>query len=73
VAQPLRSRLRPSRRSGLTSPDPVPTPDAARQPAPQPPTQAPDKPQNRQRQAEHALKALIDENHSHEISRWIEA
>jgi hypothetical protein len=73
VAQPLRSRLRTARRSGLTSPDPVRTPDAARQPAPQPPTQTPDKPQNRQRQAEHALKALIDENRSHENSRWIEA
>jgi hypothetical protein len=46
---------------------------AGRQPALQPQPQAPDKPQNRQRQAKHALKALIDENRSHEISRWIEA
>jgi hypothetical protein len=69
MAQPLRSRLRAARRSGLTSPDPVRIPDAARQPASQPRPEAPDKPQNRQRQAKHALKALIDENHSHKASR----
>jgi hypothetical protein len=55
----------PARRNGLTSPDPVRTPDAARQPAPSPPTKAPDKPQNRQRQAKHAVKALTDENGKH--------
>jgi hypothetical protein len=36
MPQPLRSRLRATRRSDLTSPDPVRTPDAARQPAPAP-------------------------------------
>ena len=48
MAEPARRRLRPARRSGLTSPDPVRTrhgrhghPD----PAPEPGT--PDKPQNR--------------------------
>ena len=61
MAQPLRSRLRPARRSGLTSPDPVRTPTPQGHPAPAP-NQAPDKPQNRQRQAKHALKALTDEN-----------
>jgi hypothetical protein len=62
MAQPLRSSHRPARRSGLTSPDPVrlPTPTAAQ--APRPPTRTPDKPQNRQRQAKHALKAPFDEN-----------
>jgi hypothetical protein len=62
MGQPLRSRLRAARRSGLTSPDPVRTPDAERQPAPALQTEAPDKPQNRQRQEKHAVKALTDEN-----------
>ena len=62
MGQPLRSCLRAARHSGLTSPDLVRTPDAARQPAPAPQTEAPDKPQNRQRQAKHAVKALTDEN-----------
>jgi hypothetical protein len=73
MAEPLRSRLRPARRSGLTSPEPVPNPNARQGTPPQAPTQDPDKPQNRQRQAKHALKALPDENSSHEINRWIEA
>jgi len=63
MAQPLRNRLRPARRNGLTSHDPVRTPNAY--PAPRPPAPAPrtpDKPQNRQRQAKHALKAPTDEN-----------
>jgi Transposase DDE domain group 1 len=54
-------------------PRPGPHPHAARQPAPQPRPQAPDKPQNRQRREKYALKAPADENHSHKISRWIEA
>ena len=62
MAQPLRSRLRAARHSGLTRPDPVRTPDAARQPAPAPDPRTPDKPQNRQRQEKHAVKALTDEN-----------
>jgi hypothetical protein len=40
MAEPLRSRLRPARRSGLTSPDPGPHPSmparAHRPPAPDP-------------------------------------
>ena len=72
VAEPLRSRLRPARRSGLTSPEQVRTPDARQgNTAPSPQTKPPDKPQNRQRQEKHALKAITDENSSHEISRWI--
>jgi hypothetical protein len=73
MAEPLRSRLRTTRRSGLTSPDPVRTPTPARAAVPSPQPKAPDKPQNRQRQAKHALKALTDENDSREINRWIEA
>jgi hypothetical protein len=62
MAQPLGNCLRPARRSGLTSPDPVRTPDARQGTRPQDLNQHPDKPQNRQRQAKHALKALIHEN-----------
>jgi hypothetical protein len=72
VAEPLGSRLRPARRSGLTSPEPVLTPRPAGHTA-TPPTQNPDKPQNRQRRSRHALKAPTDENSSHEINRWIKA
>jgi hypothetical protein len=62
MALPLRSRLRPARRSGLTSPDPVrnPTPAQAHRPEHRSPG-TPDKPHNRQRQEKHALKALADE------------
>jgi len=73
MAEPLRGRLRPARRSGLTSPDPVRTPKARQSSQPQPPAKAPDKPQNRQRQGKRALKALANENGSRELSRWIEA
>jgi len=73
MAEPLRGRLRAARRSGLTSPETVRTPTPARAASPQPRPKAPDKPQNRQRQEKHALKALTNENSSHEISRWIEA
>jgi hypothetical protein len=63
MAQPLRSRLRAARSSGLTSPDPVPVPENARQRTPSPaPAQAPDKPHNSQRQAKHALKAPANDN-----------
>ena len=62
MAQPLRSRLRPARHSGLTSPDPVRTSNAARPPVLSPQTKAPDKPQNRQRQEKHALTTPADEN-----------
>ena len=58
MAEPLRSRLRPARRSGLTSPDPVRNPHARQGTPPQAPRPGtPDKPQNRQRQGKHALKA----------------
>jgi hypothetical protein len=40
-----------------------PTPPGSQPPSPKP--KAPDKPQNRHRQAKHALKALIDENAKH--------
>jgi hypothetical protein len=62
MAEPLRSGLRPARRSGLTSPDPVRTPRPHGHTAPRPQIQGPDKPQNRPRQAKHTLKALTDEN-----------
>jgi len=62
MAESLRSRLRATRHSGLTSPDPVRTPHAARPASPQPRTSTPDKPQNRQRQGKRTLKALTDEN-----------
>ncbi len=74
MAEPLRSRLRPARRSGLTSPDPVRHHTPARAtPLQAPDRGTPDKPQNRQRQAKHALKTLTGENSSHEINGWIEA
>ena len=41
MAQPARRRLRPARRSGLTSPEPVRTPTAARPPEPRPRAQEP--------------------------------
>ena len=62
MAQPVRSCLRPARRSGLTSPDPVRAPQRRKAARPQPQTKAPDKPQNRQRQEKHALKAPANEN-----------
>jgi hypothetical protein len=63
MAQPLRSRLRAARRTGLTSPDPVRNPNARQgSPTPAPGQRNPDKPQNRQRQAKHARKAITDEN-----------
>jgi hypothetical protein len=57
MAQPLGSRLRPARHSGLTSPDQVRTPDAATAADPSPHSQDPDKPQKRQRRDTHARKA----------------
>ena len=60
--QPLRSRLRATRRSGLTSPNPVRPPTPRGNPPPALRTEAPDKPQNRQRQVKHAVKAPADEN-----------
>jgi hypothetical protein len=60
--EPLRDRLRAARQGGLTSPDPVRNPDARQARRPQPPARTPDKPQDRQRQAKHALKAFTDEN-----------
>jgi hypothetical protein len=62
MAQPLRGRLRPARRSGLTSPDPVHNPHARQGTPLLSPNRSPDKPPNSQRQAKHALKALTDEN-----------
>jgi len=59
MAEPLRSRLRAARRSGLTSPAPVRHHTPARAtPLQAPDRGTPDKPQNRQRQAKHALKPL---------------
>jgi hypothetical protein len=62
MAQPLGRRLRPARRHGLTSPDPVRTPDGPRgHPETPTPAQDPvDKPQNRQRQEKHARKPLVE-------------
>ena len=63
MAEPLGSRLRAARRSGLTSPDPVSTPPRRHGTLLQAPDRGtPDKPQNRQRQARHACKALTAEN-----------
>lgn len=73
MAQPLRSRLRTARRSGLTSSETVRNHTAPRPPVPSPLPKTTDKPQNRQRQQKHALKALADENGQQEIRRWIEA
>ena len=73
MAEPLGSSLRPAPRSGLTSPEQVRTHDARQATRPQPPARGPDKPQNRQRQAKHALKALTNENAHHQFIRWIEA
>jgi hypothetical protein len=74
MAQSLGSCLRPARRSGLTSPDPVRTPDARQGTWPQDPrTSTPDKSQNRQRQAKHARKSPHPRERLCEISRWIEA
>jgi hypothetical protein len=73
MAQPPRSRLRAARRSGLTSPDQVRTPMPPGNQPSGPDPRPPDKPHHRERQENHALKALTDENRSHEISRWIEA
>jgi hypothetical protein len=73
MGQPVRSGLRAARCSGLTSPDPVRFLTPARAPRPSPATKAPDKPQNRQRQARHAPQSLYQRERLHEISRWIEA
>jgi integrase len=74
VGQPVRGRLRPARRSGLTSPDPVRTPHARPGTPPQiPGRRTPDKPQNRQRQGKHTRKAPPKRTAQPEISRWIEA
>jgi hypothetical protein len=55
---------------------PAPTRSAISRPPghadPSPPSRTPDKPQNRQRQAKHAPKALTDENGNTKC-RWIEA
>jgi hypothetical protein len=74
MGQPVRSRLRPARRSGLTSPDPVRTPHAHPGTHPQiPDRRTPDKPQNRQRQ-ENTPESATQKNELHpEISRWIQA
>jgi hypothetical protein len=62
MAQPLPDRLRPARQSGLASPDLVrhPTPPGHADSSPS--SSTPDKPQNRQRQEKHAIKALTHEN-----------
>jgi hypothetical protein len=73
MGQPVRSRLRPARRSGLTSPDPVRTPTPARAPPQIPDRRTPDKPQNRQRQRKHAPKAQPKQTIQPKISRWIQA
>ena len=74
MAQPVGRSLRPARRSGLTSPDPVShlTPARARRPQ-YPLPRTPDKPQNRQRRENHALQSHHRRERLHEISRWIEA
>jgi Transposase DDE domain group 1 len=59
MAQSLGRRLRPAAHSGLTSPDrSAPTPK--RPPAPDPAQDPVDTPQNRQRQAEHAQKQIVE-------------
>jgi hypothetical protein len=57
--EPVRRGLRPSRRRGLTSPDPVTVPAAhsgRRQATPRPPAPTLDKPQKRERQTGHARR-----------------
>ena len=62
LAEPRGRNLRPAGRSGLTSPDPVriTTPQGTLTATPI--QETPDKPQNRQRQGKHALKAPKNEN-----------
>ena len=80
--EPVRSRLRPTRHRGLTSPDPVtalPGPHGRQSPAANPSHQ--DKPHKRERQDKHA-QISPEETHppgtahperSSEFTRWIEA
>jgi hypothetical protein len=60
MAQSLARRLRPAADRGLTSPDPVRTRTPKRHTGPSPGPGTPDTPQNRQRQAKHALKQLVE-------------
>ena len=83
--EPVRSRLRAARRSGLTSPDrsphphsPSSCPAAARQP--RTPQQPLDKPQECKRQETHArtdpkirFTGPCTQKRPHEFTRWIEA
>ena len=80
MAEPVRLRLRPARRSGLTSPD-----RSAPATAPRPPTPAPEpEPRTSRRPGErqdahtriHPGKLLMQESESERpngIGRWIEA
>jgi hypothetical protein len=58
VAEPLRSRLRPARHSGLTSPDPVRTPNARQGNPPPAPSQGPGQPAEPSAAGKHTPKPL---------------
>ena len=60
LAEPVDSSLRAAADRGLTSPEPVRTPTPRGTPPQTPPQEPPDTPQNRQRQAKHARKQLVE-------------
>ncbi len=60
MAEPVDRNLRAARPRGLTSPDPVRYPHAERHTAPDPGPGTPDTLQNRQQQAKHARKRLVE-------------
>ena len=81
MGEPVRRRLWAARRSGLTSPDPVRTPTAARPPRPLTPAQGPRTSRTTGERQDacariHLAKFLVQQSSRKRlaaINRWIEA